>query len=40
MEMNIIDHSDSDSGESWTILEPTPEYTEGTLQLPQDTNER
>ncbi|KPJ19368.1 hypothetical protein RR48_10995 [Papilio machaon] len=40
MEMNIIDHSDSDSGESWTILEPTPECTEGVLQLSQNTNER
>ncbi|XP_013169944.1 PREDICTED: uncharacterized protein LOC106119474 [Papilio xuthus] len=40
MDINIIDHSDSDSGESWTILEPAPEYTEEVLQLSQNGNER
>ncbi|XP_068622413.1 putative leucine-rich repeat-containing protein DDB_G0290503 [Battus philenor] len=36
----VTDHSDSDSGDSWTILEPTSEYTENVLEFPKDPNER
>lgn len=28
-----LEHSDSDSGESWTLLEPTTTLAEDTLEL-------
>lgn len=30
MDGSTVDHSDSDSGESWTLLEHSPSYVEGT----------